>query len=170
MTAHSLSTSGGPIWNFRGWSFLARSHSLYPRGRRICSQSRHRLLVDDVQAIVVVYVDDLLLTCTELIVIKQTFTHIATLIKNEGPVHSYLDMKWDFNETPDLGIALQCNNVKNIQAFIDPSYATHPDFRSHTGMVISVGAGPIDFASTEQKVNTKYSAEAELIAQLDKAS
>ena len=74
------------------------------------------------------------------------------------------------NGTPDLGIALQCDKDIIIQSFIDASYGTHGDFRSHTGMVITLGKGPIDIASTKQKINTKSSAEAELIALSDKAS
>ena len=72
--------------------------------------------------------------------------------------------------TPSLGIALQCDDPINIQSYIDASYAPHSDFRSHTGMVVSLGRGPIDVASTKQKINTKSSAEAELIALSDKAS
>jgi len=37
-------------------------------------------------------------------------------------------------------------------------------------MVISLGGGPIDVASTKQKINTKSSSEAELIGLSDKAS
>jgi hypothetical protein len=42
--------------------------------------------------------------------------------------------------------------------------------KSHSGLVLSLGCGPIDASSTKQKINTKSSAEAELIALSDKAT
>jgi hypothetical protein len=74
------------------------------------------------------------------------------------------------NGTSHLGIALQCDQQIKIKSFIDASYGIHGDFKSHSGMVITLGKGPIDVASTKQKINTKSSSEAELIALSDKAS
>ena len=50
---------------------------------------------------------------------------------------------------------------------IDASYGVHDDYRSHTGMVISLGSGSIDTRSTKQKLNTKSSTEAELVGLSD---
>jgi hypothetical protein len=74
------------------------------------------------------------------------------------------------NSTPELGIALECGDKIKIESYIDASYAVHTDYRSHTGMVITLGSGPIDVSSTKQKINTKSSAEAELIGLSDKTS
>jgi hypothetical protein len=74
------------------------------------------------------------------------------------------------NGCPDIGIVLECAEPMQVQAYIDASYGVHADFRSHTGMVISLGSGPVDISSTKQKINTKSSAEAELIAVSDKTT
>ena len=48
--------------------------------------------------------------------------------------------------------------------WVDSSYAVHPDMISHTGVVMSLGKGATYSASTKQKLNTKSSTEAELVA------
>jgi hypothetical protein len=74
------------------------------------------------------------------------------------------------NGSPDLGINLQCDIIIKVKTYIDAAYASHHDFRSHTGMMITLGGGPIDVSSTKQKITAKSSAEAELIGFSDKAS
>jgi len=48
--------------------------------------------------------------------------------------------------------------------WVDSSYAVHPDMRSHTGVIMTLGKGITYSASTKQKLNTKSSTEAELVA------
>jgi len=48
--------------------------------------------------------------------------------------------------------------------WVDSSYAVHPDMRSHTGVVMTLGRGTTYSASTKQKLNMKSSTEAELVA------
>ena len=43
-------------------------------------------------------------------------------------------------------------------------YAVHPDMRSHSGIIMTLGKGATYTASTKQKINTKSSMEAELVA------
>jgi hypothetical protein len=74
------------------------------------------------------------------------------------------------NSTRQLGIRLQYDPSNPLQAYVDASYGVHEDFRSHTGMVISLGSGPIDTRSTKQKINTKSSTEAELVGLSDMTS
>jgi len=51
--------------------------------------------------------------------------------------------------------------------WIDASYAVHPDMKSHTGGVFSLGKGAVYATSTRQKINTKSSTEAELVGIAD---
>jgi histone deacetylase 1/2 len=74
------------------------------------------------------------------------------------------------NGTPELGIVLEGATGTVVEAYIDASYGVHADCRSHTGMVITLGGAPVDTKSTKQKINTKSSAEAELIALSDMCS
>ena len=54
-----------------------------------------------------------------------------------------------------------------LQMWVDASYATHPDMRSHTGGAISLGHGVINSKSSKHKINTKSSTEAELVGASD---
>jgi hypothetical protein len=71
------------------------------------------------------------------------------------------------NGTRTLGLRLVYDPANTIHAHIDASYGIHDDYRSHTGMVISLGSGAIDARSTKQKLNTKSSTEAELVGLSD---
>ena len=48
--------------------------------------------------------------------------------------------------------------------WIDASYAVHPNCRSHTGGTYTLGKGSIFTISSKQKINTKSSTEAQLVA------
>ena len=69
--------------------------------------------------------------------------------------------------TRELGITLEANTIMEVLAYIDSSHGIHDDMRSHTGSVISLGSGPIYAKSSRQKINTKSSAEGELVGLSD---
>jgi hypothetical protein len=71
------------------------------------------------------------------------------------------------NGTPNLGIAIEPDKDLTVTAFIDAAFAVHGDARSHTGAILTLGSGPIYVKSSKQKINTKSSTEAELIAVSD---
>jgi hypothetical protein len=65
--------------------------------------------------------------------------------------------------TIDMPLTLEAHNMSIIKWWVDASYAVHPDMKSHTGGMMSLGKGAIYGASTKQKLNTKSSTEAELV-------
>ena len=67
----------------------------------------------------------------------------------------------------ELGIILEGSINLGVYAYVDASYGTHEDFKSHTGCVIGIGKGPIYVKSHAQKINSKSSSEAELIGLSD---
>jgi hypothetical protein len=69
--------------------------------------------------------------------------------------------------TKELGIHLKPSTDLEIQAHVDTSFAPHKDFKSHTGVVISLGQGPIFVKSTKQRIVTKSSTESELVGLSD---
>ena len=69
-----------------------------------------------------------------------------------------------------LGIVLRAEHPARIKAFNDASYGVHKDCKSHSGLCITLGSGPIMTKSTKQKIVTKSSTEAELVAESDFAS
>ena len=50
-----------------------------------------------------------------------------------------------------------------IQWWVDASFTTHPNCRSHTGATLSFGKGSVYSLSSKQKLNTHSSTEAELV-------
>ena len=73
------------------------------------------------------------------------------------------------NGTRELGIVLRPNPDQPIQlrASVDASYGVHADGKSHTGLVIFLGEGPIFVRSSKQKIVVKSSTEAELVGLSD---
>ena len=55
----------------------------------------------------------------------------------------------------------------HVIAYIDASFAIHPDMKSHTGCVITLEKGAIYAKSGTQRLMTKSSTEAELVALSD---
>ena len=74
------------------------------------------------------------------------------------------------NADPHLGIALEIGADIVINAYVDAAYGVHADYKSHTGGVICIGAGPTFVVSSKQKLVAKSSTEAELIALSDMSS
>jgi hypothetical protein len=71
-----------------------------------------------------------------------------------------------------------CNDVLTLDAtsfadpkfYIDASFATNPDFKSQSGLVCFFGRGSFLCQSGKQSINSKSTAESELVAMSDKAS
>lgn len=60
-------------------------------------------------------------------------------------------------------LTLKANDMHTIKWYVDASFAVHPDFRSHTGAVMTMGEGAVQSTSIKQKLNTRSSCEAELV-------
>jgi hypothetical protein len=69
-------------------------------------------------------------------------------------------------ESKEVGLVL-APKVGHVSAYIDASFACHVNGKSHTGMALSLGKGCILAKSVKQKIVTKSSAEAELVAASD---
>ena len=74
--------------------------------------------------------------------------------------------------TRERGIVLCIGGTLTVQAFVDAAYGVHTSSgKSHSGCAVILGAGgPIHVKSTKQKLVTKSSTEAELVALSDYAS
>jgi hypothetical protein len=68
-----------------------------------------------------------------------------------------------WNSSRVSGSALVCWHI-------DAAFAVHPDFRSHTGGVMTYGRGAVQSISRKQKLNTRSSIEAELVGADDGAT
>ena len=75
------------------------------------------------------------------------------------------------NGTSRLGIRLQPGDeALEIRAYADASYGVHADGKSHSGLCIALGNGPVFVKSSKQKIVSKSSTEAELISLSDGCS
>ena len=72
--------------------------------------------------------------------------------------------------TQGLCIYLSATDHISVTAYVDASFAVHPDYKSHTGSIITLGRGPVYAKSTVQKLNTVSSAESELVGLSDSTS
>ena len=66
--------------------------------------------------------------------------------------------------TKDITLTLTIEANDGPKWWVDSSYAVHPVMRSHSGIFMTLGKGTAYAASSKQKLNTKSSMEAELVA------
>ena len=121
--------------------------------------------------------------------IIASISYIAKRIKPEclvvtsmlaSRVHCATEQDWSkldrllayINSTRDIPLCLEMDKAYpvRISASIDSSHATHGDYRGHTGVYITLGKGCIQAISVKQTINTKSSAESELVAVSDGAT
>ena len=65
---------------------------------------------------------------------------------------------------------MKADNLKVVKWYVDASFAVHPDYRNHTGAVMTLGEGSVIAMSRKQKLNTRSSTEAELVGADDAAT
>ena len=67
-------------------------------------------------------------------------------------------------QTKDLALRFNKRQTLELTIHIDASYGQHGDRKSHSGSVVQFNSATLHAKSTKQKLNTKSSAEAELVA------
>ena len=67
-------------------------------------------------------------------------------------------------KTITLTLTLETDDLQLIHWWIDGAFATHQDMQSHTGGAMTLGKGVIYGTLTRQKLNTRSSTKAELVA------
>jgi hypothetical protein len=70
--------------------------------------------------------------------------------------------------TVDQVLVLQPTKDLSVKGYIDASFGTHEDGKSHTGLVVTVGGATVLCMSSKQKIVTRDSTEAELVGLSDK--
>ena len=58
---------------------------------------------------------------------------------------------------------MSADNLHVIHWYVDSAFGVHPDFRGHTGAIMTYGTGAIQSISSKQKLNTRSSTESELV-------
>ena len=71
------------------------------------------------------------------------------------------------NGTRDLWLTLEAEEDWGLFAYIDAAYGQHPDGKSHTGVCMLLGKGAFYVQSSKQRIVSKSSTEAEIVAVSD---
>ena len=101
--------------------------------------------------------------------IEPSIAILCTRVKdpNEDDWRKFMQMMKYMNATKGVKKYMSIDNPGIIKWYVDASYAVHPDFKSHTGGVMTQGNGSVITVSRKQKMNTASSTEAELVATHD---
>ena len=91
--------------------------------------------------------------------IHQTVAVLTTRVKepNENDWKKLVRMIKYFNGTNKNYLTLSADNLKVIKWYVDTSFAVHPDFKSHTEVIITMGQGAMQSVSRKQKLNKRRS-------------
>jgi hypothetical protein len=68
------------------------------------------------------------------------------------------------NGTKEENLTLSADNLRVVKCYVDASLAVHPDFKSHTSAMMTLGKGAMQSIARKQKVNVQSSTEGELVA------
>ena len=104
--------------------------------------------------------------------IHPTVAVLCTRVKapNEDDWRKLVRLMKYIKQTADDKLTLRADSCNVIKWYVDASFAVHPDFKSHTGAVMTMGSGAIQSMSRKQKLNTRSSTEAELVGADDAAN
>ena len=61
-------------------------------------------------------------------------------------------------------LTLSFDYLKAIKWYVKESFLVHPNVKSHTGVVITMGQGSMQSFYSKRKLNTSISTEAELVS------
>ena len=97
--------------------------------------------------------------------IQPTVAVLSTRVKapTETDCKKLTRMMEYLKATSKMTLKLRADNLQVVKWYVDASFAVHPDYRSHTGAVMTLGEGSIIAMSKKQKLNTRSSTEAELV-------
>ena len=98
--------------------------------------------------------------------IQPTVAVLCTRVResNESDWNKLIRLMKYLNGTRNFKLRLQVENLRCVKYYVDAAFAVHNDFKSHTGGVMTMGKGAITSISKKQKMNTRSSTTAELVA------
>jgi hypothetical protein len=89
---------------------------------------------------------------------------------NENDWSKLIRLMKYLNGSKDEVLFLSADDLHVVKSYVDSSFAVHGDFKSHTDGAMSYGTGVPISVSRKQKLNTRSSTEAELVAVDDVAN
>ena len=97
--------------------------------------------------------------------IQPTITVLSTRVQEltEGDWKKLYHLMKYSNGTTDMVLTLTANDLHLVQWFVDVAYAVHPDFKSHTGWVMTFGNGAVQLSLIKQNLVTQSTCEVKLV-------
>jgi hypothetical protein len=104
--------------------------------------------------------------------IQVAVMYLCTRVRcpNEQDIKKLERVMQYINGTKEFGLTLKCDGPLRIIGFIDAAYGCHVDGKSHSGAVVQLCGCCVMAISRKQKIVSKSSTEAELIALSDLCS
>ena len=95
--------------------------------------------------------------------ISPAIAYTSTRVRNpnEDDWRKLVRMMKFLKQTSKDRLTLKADGSHNLYHYVDASFAVHPDFRSHTGAVTTLGRGAVMTGSNKQGLNTRSSTDAE---------
>ena len=89
--------------------------------------------------------------------IQQAISVLCTRVKNPNQADwaKLIRMMKYLNGTQDERLTLRVDDLRVVKWYVDASFAVHPDFKSHTGAVMTMGKGAIQSIARKQKLNVQ---------------
>ena len=63
------------------------------------------------------------------------------------------------NGTKKKYLTLSADDLRVVKWYVDASFAVHPDFKIHTGAIMTMGQGSMQSIYRKQKLKTRSSTE-----------
>ena len=99
-----------------------------------------------------------------------SFLSTRTAEPDESDWNKLLKMMGFLKGTISDILTLEADDAQTMVWYIDAAFASHPDMKSHTGMIFTLGKGALISSSVKQKTNSRSSTEAEFNATDDMIS
>merc|ERR1712151_922010 len=93
--------------------------------------------------------------------IQPTVAVLATRVRepSESDWNEMVRLLKYLNGTRNKCLTLRVDNLNILKWYVDVSFGVHPDFKSHTGGVLTMGHGAIISMSRKQELNTRNTCE-----------
>jgi hypothetical protein len=98
--------------------------------------------------------------------IQQAILVLCTRVKdpNQADWEKLMRVMKYLNGTRNEYLTLSADDLRVVKCYVDASFAVHPDFKSHTGAMMTLGRGAMQSIARKQKMKVRSSMEGELVA------
>jgi hypothetical protein len=104
--------------------------------------------------------------------IQQAILVLCTRVRdpNQADWEKLMRLMKYLNGTKEENLTLSADDLRVVKWYVDASFAVHPDFKSHTGAMMTLGKGAMQSIARKQKLNVQSSTEGKLVAVNDAAT